>query len=262
MKFYIMWANHDANHCWNKELSDEYADTVIWRGDVNRERYERVVNRIITKYFKEPNYYKIDGAPVFMIYDINNLVKGLGGIENTKQALEYFRLQTKNAGFPALHLQLTVWGEDAVNLSGFDSSMQGSTKELAAILGFDSVTHYQFVHFTDVCRDYTEILPDVKREWQRIENEYPMPYFPHISIGWDNNPRFKRFRPDIITNNTPENFEKGLEMAKEYADNHPQQPPLVVINSWNEWTESSYLLPDDLNGYGYLDAVKNVFRQK
>ena len=122
MKFYIMWANHDANHCWNKELSDEYADTVIWRGDVNREQYERVVNRIITKYFKEPNYYKIDGAPVFMIYDINNLVKGLGGIENTKQALEYFRLQTKNAGFPALHLQLTVWGEDAVNLSGFDSS--------------------------------------------------------------------------------------------------------------------------------------------
>ena len=30
-------------------------------------------------------------------------------------------------------------------------------------------------------------------------------------------------------------FEKGLHMAKEYLDRHPQQAPLVTINSWNEW---------------------------
>ena len=34
---------------------------------------------------------------------------------------------------------------------------------------------------------------------------------------------------------------------------------MVSINSWNEWTEGSYLIPDDLNGYGYLDAIKHVF---
>jgi len=31
------------------------------------------------------------------------------------------------------------------------------------------------------------------------------------------------------------------------------------LNSWNEWLESSYLVPDDLHGYGYLEAVKRVF---
>ena len=48
-------------------------------------------------------------------------------------------------------------------------------------------------------------------------------------------------------------------MAKAYADSHPDQPPLITLNSWNEWTESSYLEPDDLYGWGYLDAVKRVF---
>ena len=49
-------------------------------------------------------------------------------------------------------------------------------------------------------------------------------------------------------------------MAKAYADAHPNQPPLVTVNSWNEWTETSYLQPDDLYGYGYLEALKRVFQ--
>lgn len=51
----------------------------------------------------------------------------------------------------------------------------------------------------------------------------------------------------------------ALEKARDYVDNHPNQAPLVTINSWNEWTETSYLQPDDLYGYGYLEAVKEVF---
>ncbi|MBQ2709844.1 MAG: glycoside hydrolase family 99-like domain-containing protein, partial [Clostridia bacterium] len=73
------------------------------------------------------------------------------------------------------------------------------------------------------------------------------------------NPRYYNFIDHVARNNTPENFEKALRMAKDYLDRHPEQHKLMTINSWNEWTETSYLEPDNVNGYGYLEAVKRVF---
>ena len=63
-----------------------------------------------------------------------------------------------------------------------------------------------------------------------------------------------------MKNTTPENIQKGFEMAKAYADSHESQPKLITVNSWNEWTETSYLEPDDINGYGYLEAIRKVFK--
>ena len=39
VKFYLMWANHDANSLWDKRLSD-LPETVIWRGAVDRGQFE------------------------------------------------------------------------------------------------------------------------------------------------------------------------------------------------------------------------------
>jgi len=58
--------------------------------------------------------------------------------------------------------------------------------------------------------------------------------------------------------NTPQSFATLLAKAKKYADSHPVQPKLITINAWNEWVGGSYLLPDMLNGFDYLEAVKEV----
>lgn len=259
VKFYLMWANHNVNYTWDIRNS-HLQDSLIWDAAVDRNEFEKIANRLIEKYFKHPSYYTIDGKPVFMIYDLANLMKGLGGAEATKDAFEWFRNQAMKAGLPGLHLQMTQWGEMNFNISGVDDGIKVTTGEIIKLIGFDSMSHYQFVHFTDIDRDYNEIITDVQKEWARIEKAYDITYFPHISIGWDNNPRFKEFRPGIVKNNTPENVQKALERAKEYADAHPEQPPLITINSWNEWTETSHLQPDDLYGYGYLEAIKKVFK--
>lgn len=263
MKFYLMWANHNANYTWDTRLSDTTwrEDCPVWEGRVDRMEFERIVHRVIEKYFSRPNYYRIGGRPVFMIYDVDNLVSGLGGLEKTMEALDWFRAETVRAGHPGLELQLTGWGERVSNMSGVDGPHAVSTREVVPALGFDSVTNYQFVHFCNMNRDYGEILTDVAREWERMDREYTVPFYPHVSIGWDNNPRFRGFVPNVCRNNTPEMFEKALRMARDYVDSHDLPVPLITLNSWNEWTETSYLEPDTRYGYGYLEAVRRVFAE-
>jgi hypothetical protein len=258
MKFYLMWANHEAVNVWDTRLARMNEHNVIWTGKVGRQEFEKICKRNIEKYFKHPQYYKIDGKPVFMIYDIPQLIAGLGGLEQTIDALNWFKRETQRAGFPGLDLQLAMWSVN-VNRSGVDGSRtKEPDKNFVKRLGFTGATHYQFVHFVDVDRDYLEIMEDVKKEWARIDATFDLVYYPHISVGWDNSPRMGTSA--VVKNNTPENFEKALRDAKAYADAHPEQAPLITVNSWNEWTETSYLQPCNVFGYGYLKAVKRVFQ--
>ena len=260
MKFYLMWANHDANHLWNKQLSDtDVGSTVIWKGAVAPLQFEAMYRRLADKYFTKENYYRINGCPVFMIYELSTFIEGMGSIGKAAEMLGKFRDYVKTLGFPGLHLQFTGRESGTVNLSGVDGKSTADIHEVIKTLMLDSFTHYQFVHVTDIDRDYNLIMKDIESFWNRIDSEYEIPYFPHISCGWDNNPRFYGFRPGIVKNNTPENFRSALIKAKSYIDSHPQRPRLITLNSWNEWTETSYLEPDDLYGYGYLEAVKDVF---
>jgi Glycosyltransferase WbsX len=258
VKFYLMWANHNVNNLWDRRISHTLNENVIWQAAVDRPEFERIADHLIYRYFKHPSYYTIAGKPVFMIYDLQNLIKGLGGARATRDAFDWFRARAVQAGLPGLHLQMCMFIK-TFNLSGVDGDATATPAEIVDLLQFDSMSHYQYVHFTNIDRDYDAIMEDVLPEWARLDREYPIPYFPHVSVGWDNNPRFTTFRPGVVKNNTPEAIQGALQQAKDYIDAHPEQPPLITVNSWNEWTETSYLEPDDLYGYGYLEAVRSVF---
>lgn len=255
MKFYLMWANHDAKTRWDKRISGTDYESVVWRGDVTQKQFEKIADLITERYFEDPCYYRIGKSPVFAIYDVANLIKGLGGIENTRKSLDWWRARVEGG----VHFQLISQGNKTDNISGFDSGDVMSLEECVEKLGFDSVTHYQMAAITDMTdRDYTDAAADVEREWEKVSQRLSVPYFPHVSMGWDNNPRFVMWQNRVIKNNTPENIKKHLENARIFSRQH-NDVPLVTVNSWNEWTETSYLQPDDLYGYGYLEAIKDVF---
>ncbi len=260
MQFYIMWANHDANYMWNRRLARIGRNETVWKGAVSFDQFKIIGRRWLDQYFKRDNYYKIDGKPVVSIYEMHNFVSGLGGVEKATEAMNWLRNEAIKEGLAGVHFQFIRWRGINENFSGVDGNVIETGQNLVRKLGFESLTHYQFIHFTNMDRDYAEIIIDVEREWERISDEYAIPYFPHVSVGWDNNPRLIAYRDPVIKNNTPEIFEKALRKAKDFADKTGVK--LITFNSWNEWTETSYLQPDNVYGYGYLEAVRKVFKEE
>ena len=253
MQFYIMWANHDVKrNYWNVHKFKE-DDSLLWDGAVDWDNFRIIVARVIERYFKQPNYFKIDGKPVFSIFSVNNLLEGFGGsLEETRKALDYFREEVKKAGFPGLHIQ---WNQGGGSILSEEAASR--FRQRVEEMGFDSVALY---NMGGLDKDYLVYGANSMKIRAQMDSILDIPLFPCVSIGWDDTPRFPAKGADDVVHfhNTPASFAALLSRAKKYADSHPEQPKLITINAWNEWVEGSYLLPDMLNGYGYLEAVKKV----
>ena len=263
MKFYLMWANHDATHLWDKRNSADLS-TVIWKGAVTPDIWDKITDRTIEKYFSIENYYKIDGCPVYMIFDIDNFLRTFGTSEKAKAGLDLFREKTVKAGFPGLHIQIVHWRRRTYGWLPDGDSAKGCTiEQLYSFLGADSVTNYNWGGSANLDGDYSAITDEYMESITKTDGNISIPYYPNITIGWDNNVRFNGFIPGVVKNNTPEAFGEACRRVKEFADKKladgKMKAPLITVNSWNEWTETSYLQPDDLYGYGYLEEIKKIF---
>ncbi len=261
MKFYVMWANHDVKkNYWNHYKYD--SDSLLWTGSVDKENFRIIVDRVIDQYFHKPNYFTIDGEPVFSIFNINKFVRDCKGLEGTKEALDHFREETKKAGFPGLHIQVIGFGGNQLPGILQHDLMQGKTNaELVKYLGISSVTKYNWGGGEGV-EDYIAWGEAAMKRRENWDKALDIPYFPNVSIGWDDTPRFpaKGKTHVIHYNKSPESFTAYLRQAKEYVEQHPDQPRLITLFSWNEWVEGGYLLPDMRWEYGYLEAVKSVVK--
>jgi hypothetical protein len=260
-KFYLMWANHDVNTLWNMH-EDTYWDgsaKVLWSGQVSREELEPMFDRVLGKYLTHDHYYRIQDRPVFSIFDYPNLVTGLGGAIETADAFSWMRTRCQEHGLKGLDIQ-AIARLRAGGVEGGATLKRGTEIETAQILGFDGATSYQFLMDAGLdAGDYVHWSHAAMQRWSDYERVYGV-YYPHASIGWDNTHRNPSFGTEhVVRNATPDAFEACLWKAKAWLDERPDQVPLVTVNSWNEWTEGSYLLPDMRWGYRYLQAVKNVF---
>jgi hypothetical protein len=260
MQFYLMWANHDVRkNYWNHYKYS--SDSLLWSGSVDQENYRIIVDRVINQYFHQPNYFKIDGEPVFSIFNFPKFVADCQGLDGTKEALNYFRSEVVKAGFPGLHVQIIAFGGNQPNPSILNGSLNEgkSNNELASYLGINSVTKYNWGQ-GEGPEDYLVWGEQAMKRRENWDSSLEIPYFPNVSIGWDDTPRFpaKGESNVIHYNNSPESFAAYLRRTKDYLNEHPDQPRLITIFSWNEWVEGGYLLPDMRWGFSYLEALEEV----
>ncbi len=266
LQFALMWANHDWVDIQPAKLSSKPA--LLHPGAVDARVFDHLTDHVIDKYFKHPSHWKIDGAPYFCVYELYRLIQGLGGVEPARTALARFRQKTKAAGFPDLHLNAVLWG---VQILPGEQQVR-NPKELLSVLGFNSTTSYVWIHHVRLeqfpVTPYKEVAVKAAALWQRAAQDFGLPYHPNVTMGWDASPRTCQsdrflnqgypFMP-TLGGNTPQAFRDALQAAKTFLDASPRQPRILTINAWNEWTEGSYLEPDQVHGFEYLKAIREVF---
>jgi Glycosyltransferase WbsX len=264
LKFAFMWANHDWYDI--QPYHRGAPPKLLYPGRVTPETFNKICDLLIKDYFSRTNYWRIDGKPYFSFYDLQNLLSNFGSVAATRAALDQFRAKARSSGLQGLHLNAVVWGRTI--LPGENAA--ADPVKLVRDLGFDSVTSYVWIHYVSLPEQQTEynyVRDRYFDYWARAATNFGVPYIPNVTMGWDPSPRADQSQAygnfgypftNIIKDNTPQNFQTALEMAKQRLLAEPHGLRILNLNCWNEWTEGSYLEPDTVHGMAYLDAVKKV----
>ena len=269
IEFSIMLCNHDASlaHPCSRAHTSNVGESCV----ITPARFKEMTDYCIESYFPRKNYTRVDGKVMFSVFNISKFIKDMGGIDIAAEAVKDFRRRVADAGLGELHFS-AMDGSAMFMAEGIVSDVYAMVNEFARILTIDSwCTHLNagmrdLGTFPEV--DYAKWIQFWSGFHKEKSQAYDIPYNPCVSSGWDSSPRTVQseifedvgypYCP-IAVNNTPENFETALRNVKKFMDSDESTGKFITISSWNEWTEGSYLEPDEENGYGYLEAVKRVF---
>jgi hypothetical protein len=240
LPFCLNWANEPWTRTWDgleKEVlqQQDYGDEEDWK---NHFEY-------LLKFFKHPNYIKVNGSPVFSIYR-------LGHIPQANEMIDCWRKLARENGFPGLHI-VQVLGSFAD--SQIDEKYDGVV---------DAVCEFQpnFSNFFGATIDPVQNIStvNVSTVWEKITElpkSHPVYYrggFP----GWDNSPRRGK-EGYVFRNGSAEHFEKFLKKQFLEIKNNPnQEENFFFLNAWNEWGEGCVLEPDEVGGYASLEALQRA----
>ena len=264
MKFALMWANHDRKDQFCPDINKE---RTVWLPSRHSPRdLQRVMDYCTEYYFRQPNYWRVEGRLFFSLFQATRFVEQLGGPQETAKLLKKIDDRLRQAGLPPIH-----W-----------NGMVADPKS-AAILeeaGFLSTSRYNVNSAgkagPDCTEQYEDLMQAHRAHWQKMTVAAPLVNLPVVTTGWDASPRCRQDVPwpfpvepasgrrvypyvPVVVGNTPERFEQLLRDAAEHIERDPRQPFAVLLNAWNEWTEGCYLLPEQRTGTARLEAIKRTF---
>lgn len=248
--FFLGWANHDWTLMWQGR-GDVTTHHQLYDEHQNDDHIEWLLDAM-----EDPRYYRIDGAPVLLVYDPLSITAH-------HEVFDHWRTLAADRGHGLVLIGATRGIPDTTpDTHGLDAWVQGTAHVFAAggrwSRATRSLTHplraARHLRHRDVFWRYDEL----SRQFHDSLDAFPRPTIPLVLTGWNNTGR--RARRASSTNSTPEEFGRAIERAASTAPALGTQDArrLVAINAWNEWGEGMTLEPSTEWGSGYLDALKRA----
>lgn len=269
LKFALMWANHD----WvNLQPAPSVLPYQLFeRGPVDRETWDTITTYVLDTFMGEPNYLSVDGSPFFTIYEPAAFIAGLGGVERAREAVEAFAARARERGHAGIHLNAVVATQSILPTEGKVENPELVLQEV----GFSSATSYVWVHYIDLTSvpfpelRYADAARAAYDAWDECRARLDIPYIPNVTVGWDSSPRTtptdrfeRRSYPwmSVFVENTPAAVEEAVARADAFAQG--LELPMITVNAWNEWTEGSYLLPDEADGTARIEGLRRGLQRR
>jgi len=197
-------------------------------------------------YFGLPNYLRIEGRPVLMIWDPRAVIRANGGPQGFRKVVKQMNAALAKRGVRPLYLVSMRPGSD-IEAAGFDA-VTGY-----GYYGADFDAPYEW--HGGYSLPYDIMVQHYETMWRTISRTVHLPYLLPIGTNWDSRPRHGS-RAAVITGKTPEKFRVMCENSRKYID---KRLNMAIIEAWNEWGEGSFLEPDREWGFAFLDVVREVF---
>jgi FkbM family methyltransferase len=245
--FCIMWANESWTRTWEGQ-----EDEILIKQRYSEEN-DRAVIIDIMRYMRHPNYIRVNGKPLLVVYRA-------GLLPNAKRTTEIWRELCRKEGIGEVYLIMAEAFEFASGVShpskyGFDASLEYPLfRHPAALIGPPGdILNPEFAgkiyDYRDIVLMYTqEIIPGYTR-------------FRSVIVDWDNTARRQNV-PRILVNSSPGAYQAWLESVLEHTlEQNFGEESILFINAWNEWAEGNYLEPDRRFGHGFLEATHNALER-
>jgi len=216
---------------------------------------------MINNFFKQPNYYKIDGKPLVIFWDTQELARELGGVPQAHQYLDNFRAAARKAGFPDLFL-VTIVGN--TGMPG-DFHVRQTKEE-----GFDGGIgyHYSFAYGGEkheeldqngvkkayFYQDYlAKVIPGHQKVWDFLTKSFGNDYLLSITCDQD----WRGGRPGgPVTVGKPADLTKIIEAGIQTIKERKLRP-FISLEAWNEFGEGAVMEPCIDQGYRSLEAMRD-----
>jgi hypothetical protein len=243
------WANHNWE---DKQFSKKGSNKLLMKQLYPGEDDFILHFHTVLPAFRDKRYVRVNNKPVFLIYDPKAL-PDVSGFINLWQKL------ARENGLEGVHFIANTHNIEDIN----------SLKEV----GFDAINILRFFHFM---KHELSLLERARMKFSRIvlkrgkAYDYKMAarYFqgeedrlehcyPSLISNWDHSPRSGK-NGHIFVNATPQAFKAHIKKVFELIKHKPPEHRIVILKSWNEWGEGSYVEPDLKYGRGYLEAIKSA----
>ena len=239
--FCLCWANEPWSRRWDGR-NDDVLQPQSYSADDDAAHV-----RALLPAFADHRYIRIEGKPLFIVYQARDL-------PDPARTVECWRAAAERAGLPGLYLMSVETGWDAgwdATEVGFDAKVlfqpQFSLLSRAPRLDVTDLGSLKVYDYAEASRVLAEPLPV---SYLRYETVFP---------SWDNSAR-RGSDAVVVHNSTPELYEAWLRTAIERAAVREAPERLVFINAWNEWGEGCHLEPDIRHGKDYLEATRHALQ--